>query len=132
MTAFASLERFSEEDFFFINWRSCRHCLQSEWPLNSNSIYHLSKNVNSKLVLIFKKTKLEFCSHFFSFWTKLDQKCPSNSKLEIGDNKIAKFVYRTRAIIARSRSETALEYKPRILGLKNEEFPFLVHKLSVI
>ena len=40
--------------------------------------------------------------------------------------------YRTRAIIARSRSETALEYKPRILGLKNEEFPFLVHKLSVI
>ena len=37
--------------------------------------------------------------------------------------------YRTRAIIARSRSETALEYKPRILGLTNEEFPFLVHKV---
>ena len=37
--------------------------------------------------------------------------------------------YRTRAIIARSRSETALEYKPRILGLKNEEFLFLVHKV---
>ena len=41
-------------------------------------------------------------------------------------------MYRTRAIIARSRSETALKYKPRILGLKNEEYPFLVHKLSVI
>ena len=41
-------------------------------------------------------------------------------------------LYRTRAIIARSRSETALEYKPRILGLKNEEYPLLVHKLSVI
>ena len=27
---------------------------------------------------------------------------------------------------------TALVYKPRILGLKNEEFPFLVHKWSVI
>ena len=40
--------------------------------------------------------------------------------------------YRTRVIIARSRSETALKYKPRILGLKNEEFPFLVNKLSVI
>ena len=40
--------------------------------------------------------------------------------------------YRTRAIITRSRFETALDYKPRILGLKNEEFPFLVHKLSVI
>ena len=42
------------------------------------------------------------------------------------------FIYRTRAIITRSRFETALVYKPRILGLKNEEFPFLVHKLSVI
>ena len=40
--------------------------------------------------------------------------------------------YRTRAIIGRSRFEAALVYKPRILGLKNEEFPFLVHKLSVI
>ena len=41
-------------------------------------------------------------------------------------------VYRTRAIIGRSQFEAALVYKPRILGLKNEEFPFLVHKLSVI
>ena len=40
--------------------------------------------------------------------------------------------YRTRAIIGRSRFEAALVYKPRILSLKNEEFPFLVHKLSVI
>ena len=42
------------------------------------------------------------------------------------------FKYRMRAIIGRSRFEAALVYKPRILGLKNEEFPFLVHKLSVI
>ena len=27
---------------------------------------------------------------------------------------------------------TAFVFKPRILGLQNEEFPFLVHKLSVI
>ena len=40
--------------------------------------------------------------------------------------------YRTRAIITRSWSETALVYKPRILGLKNEEFSLLVHKWSVI
>ena len=40
--------------------------------------------------------------------------------------------YRTCAIITRSWLETALVYKPRILGLKNEEFPILVHKLSVI
>ena len=40
--------------------------------------------------------------------------------------------YRTRATISRSRFEAALFYKPRILSLKNEEFPFLVHKLSVI
>ena len=44
----------------------------------------------------------------------------------------SKSKYRTRAIIARSWSETALVYKPRILGLKNEEFLFLVHKYSVI
>ena len=41
-------------------------------------------------------------------------------------------VYHTRAIITRSRFETALEYEPRILGSKIEEFPFLVHKLSII
>ena len=40
--------------------------------------------------------------------------------------------YRMRAIITRSWSETALVYKPRILGLKNEEFSFLVQKWSVI
>ena len=34
--------------------------------------------------------------------------------------------------ITRSWSATALLYKPRILGLKNEEIPFLVQKLSVI
>ena len=34
-------------------------------------------------------------------------------------------IYRTRAIIGRSRFEAALVYN-------NEEFPFLVHKLSAI
>ena len=33
MSALASLERFGEENLVFINWRSCRHCLQNEWPL---------------------------------------------------------------------------------------------------
>ena len=40
--------------------------------------------------------------------------------------------YRTRAIITRSLFETALDYKPQILGPNIEEFPCLVHKLSVI
>ena len=40
--------------------------------------------------------------------------------------------YRMRPIIGRSRFEAALVYKPRILSFKNEEFPFLVHKLSAI
>ena len=48
---------------------------------------------------------------------------------KIRDSEI---IYRTRAIIGRSRFEAALVYKPRILDLKNEEFPFLVHELSVI
>ena len=47
-------------------------------------------------------------------------------------SKTSVLEYRTRAIISRFRFEAALVYKPRILGLKNEEFPFLVHKLSVI
>ena len=41
-------------------------------------------------------------------------------------------IYRTHAIITRSQFETALDYKPRILGSKIEEFPFVVHKLSAI
>ena len=40
-------------------------------------------------------------------------------------------MYRTRATITRSWFETALNYKPRILDQKIEEFPCLVHKLSV-
>ena len=42
------------------------------------------------------------------------------------------FDYRTCAIISRSWFEAALVYKPQILSLKNEEFPFLVYKLSAI
>jgi len=37
--------------------------------------------------------------------------------------------YRTRAIITRSGFETALDYKPQILGPTIKEFPCLVHKL---
>ena len=33
MSALASLENFRVEDLIFVNWRLCRHCLQSEWPL---------------------------------------------------------------------------------------------------
>ena len=36
---------------------------------------------------------------------------------------IGYFMYRTRAIITRSRFETALDYKPQILNSKNEELP---------
>ena len=36
------------------------------------------------------------------------------------------------AIITHPGFENALDYKPRILGSKIEEFPCLVHKLSVI
>ena len=51
---------------------------------------------------------------------------------KIAPLKSAGTKYRMRAIIGRSRFEAALVYKPRILGLKNEEYPFLVHKLSVL
>ena len=39
--------------------------------------------------------------------------------------------YRTRANITCSWFETALDYKPQILDPEIEEFPCLVHKLSV-
>ena len=34
MSALTSLERI----LFFIKWRSCKHCLQSEWPLMNNML----------------------------------------------------------------------------------------------
>ena len=53
-----------------------------------------------------------------------------NSRLffrqEFMSELLKNIIYRTRAIISRSRFEAALVYKPRILSLKNEEFPFLV------
>ena len=39
--------------------------------------------------------------------------------------------YRMRSIITRSWFETTLDYRLRILDPKIEEFPCLVHKLSV-
>ena len=42
-----------------------------------------------------------------------------------------KFEYRMRATITHSWFETALNYKPRILDPKIEEFPCLVDKLPV-
>ena len=53
-------------------------------------------------------------------------------ELRIFTSQLMIYMYRTRAIIGRSRFEATLVYKPRILGLKNVEFPFLVHKLSVL
>ena len=43
----------------------------------------------------------------------------------------ALLLYRTCPTITRSYFETALNYKPWILDPKIEEFPCLVHKLSV-
>ena len=50
-----------------------------------------------------------------NYW-QIKQNDRNVSLEKISDN------YRTRAIIGRSRFEAALVYKPRILGLKNEEF----------
>ena len=58
-----------------------------------------------------------------------ENKCLQNRAIEKFKNLP---MYHTRAIISRSRFEAAPIYKPQILSLKNEEFPFLVHKLSAI
>ena len=54
------------------------------------------------------------------------------SKVVADQDDLTQSRYCTRAIISRSQFEAALFYKPRILSLENEEFPFLVHKLSAI
>ena len=41
-----------------------------------------------------------------------------NSHLNSDSTSISQIIYRTRAIITRSWFETALDYKPRILGPK--------------
>ena len=51
---------------------------------------------------------------------------------DYGEQKYRNITYRTGAIMTRSWFETDLDYKPRILDPKFEEFPCLVHKLSVI
>ena len=33
MSAWASLERFGENDLVFIKWRLCRNCFKNEWTL---------------------------------------------------------------------------------------------------
>ena len=68
---------------------------------------------------------VQYAYHFpIQMWSRIDE---AKSEILALSND-----YRMRAIIGRSRFEAALVYKPRILGLKNEEFPFLVHTLSVI
>ena len=51
MSALASLERFGEEDLVFINWRSCRHCLQNEWPLTDQAAPDLLTTPLNKITL---------------------------------------------------------------------------------
>ena len=71
---------------------------------------------------------------FFSFC--LDANLPGKSKdiryIWNCQIIIIKVINNTLAIITGSWFETALNYKPQILGSKIEEFPYLVHELSVI
>ena len=62
-------------------------------------------------------------------WTHIQSASNHSGPSEVRYSAIQ---YHTRAIIGRSQFEATLVYKPRILGLKNQEIPFLVHKLSVI
>ena len=60
----ASLERFGEEDPFFINWRSCRLCLQSEWPLeilfsHQNFNFQNSRTLNLSIVPTAKRISVK-------------------------------------------------------------------------
>ena len=87
-----------------------------------------SKASNARLLKVSKSKK--------QFFLKLH--CPKSdlnfwhiSALAFKKGQI-KRIYHMGAIISRSRFEAALVYKPRILSFKNEEFPFLVHKLSAI
>ena len=76
--------------------------------------------------LTFSNMRISLISLIFNFYWPIERITINNSKIT------CIIVYRTCATITCSWSVTALVYKPRILGLKNEEFPFLVQKLSVI
>ena len=52
-------------------------------------------------------------------------------KFKKENNESSVYKYSMGAIITHSWFETALNYKPRILDPKFEEFPCLVHKLFV-
>ena len=57
MSALASLERFGEEYLVFLKWRSCRHCLQNEWPLvgkSSKYFFHDPKLWNFEITNTFQ------------------------------------------------------------------------------
>ena len=71
-----------------------------------------------KVKFIYSEKATKFCEIFPLLLTVCTV---VKSKGKISKNFAALSEYRTRAIITRSWFETALVYKPRILGLKNEE-----------
>ena len=95
----------------------------SNYPNSIREI--LAKSQNSIREILAKSSKKYFQLIIFCQIFQVSMK--KSKHLEISG-----FMYHTRAIISRSRFEATLVYKPQILSLKNEEFPFLVHKLSVI
>ena len=72
-------------------------------------------------------TSFDFANITFENWTD-EGNTDDNSGCEA---QVCESKYRRRNIITRSWFETALNHKPRTLDPKIEEFPCLVHKLSV-
>ena len=75
---------------------------------------------------------------FSSYWRNLVRQCYWRIIATLGDKLNEKtqglknaFIYGIHVIITHSWFETSYHYKPWILGPRTEEFPSLLHKLSV-
>ena len=132
------LPLFFQDDHYLILVISEPQCFRPNWEL-SEAIVLSKPKVNNGLR---RKILLrEWFKQIFSRYELSTQKviispmqcrhCALGGLITKNRPETTIFKYRTRAIITCSWFETALNYKPRILDPKIEEFPCLVHKLSV-
>ena len=107
--------------------------------ISNNKTFHLSVKPNALRELIEEIDEDgsgllefgEFCQLAAKFLVEEDEEALKKELKEAFRIYDKEGMYRTRATKSRSWFETALNYKPRILDPENEEFPCLVHKLSV-
>ena len=106
-------------------------------PIYSYCVTQVGRNrvkVDEQRTINLKRVTLKKNKHYKMSWTFMaiskfiisfePKPKPRFGQTLSGHWPFIQIIYRTRATITRSWSVTALVYKPRILGLKDEEFSF--------